>query len=57
MLDDICSQPVAAGSSSKNHFADFREEEVDVRQLAALLHAAGLVEHWAVATGLPALPD
>lgn len=37
-------------------FPDFREEEVDVRQLAARLRAAGLEQHWTAATGLPPPP-
>jgi hypothetical protein len=71
MLDVVCSPPVAAGcsagsstsnsssgtSSRSSLFADFREEEVGVRQLASLLRAAGLEQHWAAATGLPALPE
>lgn len=34
-------------------FASFKEEDVDVAQLAARLRAAGLMQHWGAATGLP----
>jgi len=35
---------------------EFKEEEVGVRQLAALLCHAGLEQHWPEATGLPGPP-
>lgn len=34
-------------------FDTFLEEDVNVAQLAAYLCAAGLLQHWAAATGLP----
>lgn len=34
-------------------FETFQEEDVSVAQLAAYLCAAGLLQHWAAATGLP----
>ena len=47
----------ASGGSSAALFADgFREEEMTVPQLAALLRAAGMQQHWGAATGLPHLP-
>ena len=51
----------AGGSSSSSSncgpvFADFQAVELGVPELAVLLRAAGLAEHWGAATGLPGPP-
>ncbi len=53
-----CSPACACGSAcrcnqSSRLFATFEEEDVSVAQLAAHLRTAGLLQHWADATGLP----
>ena len=59
----IPSSGGAGGSSSSSSssdcgpvFADFQAVELSVPELAVLLRAAGLAEHWGAATGLPGPP-
>lgn len=47
-----CSQSRETGRLMEL-YSEFKEEELDARALAAQLQTAGLMQHWAAATGLP----
>lgn len=48
--------PHAATAAAAALWSGFREDEVSMLQLADVLRAVGLEQHWTAATGLPALP-